>query len=432
MLLLYRNLGENRQVNRFWLESHRIAQLGFSPQSFLQVKPLPDGVGLVADVVPEKTRNRVSHKVIGGLPCPVIDLNHKQILAHFERFEEIKVRVAHKKLLVSPTNRAFHIRKLKAGGFPLPTVEFCCGGGTLSECIERDPRFKLVAGVEIDDRYASAWAARHPDTPLIQGDMRKVESADLPRIGVLVASLPCTCFSTAGIAKKGLKGISELGDTGDLYLHFLSLVRESNPLCLVVENVNGFFTSLAGQSLIDALKKIGYKTNVIDLNPSDEWGEPQDRKRSVLVATLFGTFYPTIPMQAFTGTLNEYLDAPNQEQDQADALRIANSIQGRRAHMERHAALGHGFGFTVIDRNSKKCPTLLRSYWKINTGPFVQTPYGLRLLRQAEMARLMGAEERKELNYKTAVQVMGQGVQGRIFTELFKQLGDFLLWHVKP
>ena len=66
-----------------------------------------------------------------------------------------------------------------------------------------------------------------------------------------------------------------------------------------------------------------------------------------------------------------------------------------------------------------------RSYHKINTGPFVQTPFGLRLLRQAEIERLHG-HTLLTRHYATAVQMLGQGVQTRVFRLVFRQLADHL------
>jgi hypothetical protein len=57
------------------------------------------------------------------------------------------------------------------------------------------------------------------------------------------------------------------------------------------------------------------------------------------------------------------------------------------------------------------------------------TPYGLRLLRQGEIERLMGFTPAKGFTshaYSTAVEILGQGVQTRIFRQLLKQVGDFL------
>jgi hypothetical protein len=70
-------------------------------------------------------------------------------------------------------------------------------------------------------------------------------------------------------------------------------------------------------------------------------------------------------------------------------------------------------------------PTIVRSYHKINTGPFVETPYGLRLLHKVEVERFMGCEI-DCAHYATAIEILGQGVQTRVFRGILSQLAGFL------
>lgn len=96
-------------------------------------------------------------------------------------------------------------------------------------------------------------------------------------------------------------------------------------------------------------------------------------------------------------------------------------------HLVAQAA-GNGFGYTVIDGTESSIPTLVRSYHKINCGPFVKTPYGVRMLRKSEFERIQGHRILTE-HYATAIEISGQGVSTRIFAEIFKQLGH---WMVTP
>lgn len=426
----FQKLGSNKGCARVWIESPRLTQLGFEPGTFLDIHERSGDALQLAPAL-NHTRNRVSFREMSGLPCPIIDLNSRRLLAELAGHTEIKISATYKRLTVTPSIRSFHIRRHCSQGIPLATIEYFVGGGVLSSAIARDPRFRLVAAVEISPKFAAHYVLEHPDVPLYQCDIRELAPMDLPLAAVMFASLPCTCFSTVGVAKKKLKNASELGGDGDLFLSLAQHVAAHRPLAVMIENVPGFFgpNALAGRALMAHLERLGYHVHCFDLNPWDEWAEPQDRKRGVMVATLFGRFYPTIPMQPFRGTASDYLDAPEPERDRPEAQRIENAIAGRTAHMERHRAAGNGFGFSVIDSQSRKVPTLLRSYWKINCGPFVACDGGVRLLRVPEMERLMGFVPRKGFtsrSYATAVEILGQGVQVRIFTELVRQLGDFL------
>ena len=242
---------------------------------------------------------------------------------------------------------------------------------------------------------------------------------------MLIGGIPCTSHSNLGRAKKGLAGKPELGDTGDLFLPVVTLVSERMPAAVVFENVPSFGTSLAGELLVSHLRRIGYHVSTEVLRPNEDWGELEDRKRWLLIGTLDRPFTLQIPNIPCRTPVSEFLDASNSEQDRADAERIARTIEGLRTHTARHKALGHGFAFTEIAGDELKIPTLPKAYHKINTGPFVQTPFGLRLLRQSEIERIHGCRMLTR-HYATAVQMLGQGVQTRLFRKVFEQLGSHL------
>ncbi len=236
---------------------------------------------------------------------------------------------------------------------------------------------------------------------------------------------------TAGRPRNACAGPTNLETQEISFLSFAHHVASQMPLAVMVENVPGFFgdSTIAGRVLMAHLERLGYHVHYFQVNPWDEWAEPQDRKRGVMVATLFSRFYPTIPATPFLGTAGDYLDAPDPERDREEAELIKNHIAGRDRHMTRHRAAGNRFGFSVITHQSRRVPTILRSYWKVNIGPFVECEGGVRLLRIPEIERLMGFVPKKEFtsrSYSTAVEILGQGVQTRVFRQLVSQLGDFL------
>ena len=286
--------------------------------------------------------------------------------------------------------------------------------------------FQVVAGVEFEPDFADEWQAQHPEATLVQSDIRALHSSELPEFDELIGGIPCTCHSNLGRAKKGLAGKPELGDTGDLFLPVVTLVSERMPAAVVFENVPAFGTSLAGELLVSHLRRIGYDVTVEVLRPNDEWAELEDRQRWLLVGTLAKPFTLRVPGRSCCIPASAMLDPPDPTQDRADAERIARTITGLREHNARHRAAGHGFGFTEIVGHETRLATIAKSYHKINTGPFVQTPFGLRLLRQAEIERIHG-HTLLTRHYATAVQILGQGVQTRVFRSVFRQLADHLV-----
>jgi len=420
-LISFQKLGENRQSPRLWLESRRLATLGFAVGTPFSIEPKTNGIRLRPI---SRSGNHVSKRISAQQERPIIDVANRSSLSPLDGFPEIKIAAAYKQIDVTPSIRGFHIYHRLRARPPFKTIEVFCGGGTLSAAIAASRDFDLVAGVEIEPKYADVWQQAHPKAVLIQADIRRVHPTELPAHVVLVASIPCTSHSTLGRAKKSLAGKPELGDTGDLYLCVAEIVSHHLPLACVFENVPAFRNSLACLSLVQHLQRIGYSIAEIVVDPWKEWNEPQDRKRWIMVATLKPGFQICSPRMPFTGTVGEYLDLPT-DFDRQEAERIIGSIEALRRHNKRHAKLGHGFSFTTINRDSIRVPTIVRSYHKINTGPFVETDFGLRLLHKEEVERLMGCKIDCD-HYATAIEILGQGVQTRVFRSILQQLGVFL------
>jgi DNA (cytosine-5)-methyltransferase 1 len=420
-LISFLKLGENRQTPRLWLESRRLARLGFAVGTPFSVEQRANGI-LLRPVL--HSANHVSKRISAQQERPIIDVANRSLLSPLDGFSEIKVTASYKRIDVTPSARGFHIRRSLTAKPPFRAVEVFCGGGTLSAAIADSRDFDLVAGIEVEPKYADVWQQAHPEAILFQADIRRVHATELPSHEVLIASIPCTSHSTLGRAKKSLAGKPELGDTGDLYLCVAEIVAHHLPLACMLENVPAFRNSLACLSLLHHLQRIGYSIAESVVDPWREWNEPQDRKRWIMVATLKPGFQIRSPQIPFTGTVGDYLDAPA-DTDRQEAERIIASIEALCRHNKRHAKLGHGFGFTTINRESARVPTIVRSYHKINTGPFVETPHGLRLLHKEEVEGLMGCEI-DCAHYATAIEILGQGVQTRVFRAILRQLAPFL------
>ncbi len=419
-LLSFHKLGIAHNAPRFWIESKRLNSLGFTPGTLLKCVTNGHRITLTPSPAGELT---VSQRRDAGSLRPIIDINSRTRLFELAQYPEIKVTSSQNRIELSPSVRGFYIHKRLSAAPPYKVLELFPGGGLMSAAL--GPDYELVAGVECEPAYADVWQTRHQNATLIQSDIRMVHASELPGFDILLAGIPCTSHSTMARAKHSLAGKPELGETGDLYMSVGNIVANRMPLACVFENVPSFATSLAGMTLRAHLQKLGYHITEMVLDPHGEWNEPQDRKRWVMVATLRPGFTITVPNTPFSGDLTSYLDPVNTAQDEADAVKIANTIECLKKHNARHAALGHGFAFTTITRQSTKVPTLVRSYHKINVGPFVETPHGPRMLRKSEAERLMGCDAPCD-HYATAIQVLFQGVQTRVFRQIMDQLSTFL------
>lgn len=422
-LLSIQPLGRNRDTPRLWIESQRLNRLGFGPGVALKIESQPERLILRSTLLGE---NHVSSRVTAHGRRPIIDLENRSLLSGLSEFSAVKIIASFERIEVCPSVRAAAIQRSRRLAPPLRVLEAFAGGGTMTAALNGNTDFRVVAGVEIDPAFADEWEAKHTEASLIQTDIRYLHSSELPEFDVLIGGVPCTSHSNLGRAKKKLAQRPEAGDSGDLFLPVLYLISDRMPAAVVLENVPSFGNSLAGELTVNTLTRLGYAVTTTVLQPNAEWGEVEDRKRWLLVATLDQPFALRAPMIPCTTPVSAFLDPPDPEKDRADAERIARSIEGLRTHNARHQAAGHGFGFSVISGSETRIGTIPRSYHKINTGPFVETPFGLRLLRQAEIERIHGCQLNVE-HYATAVQILGQGVLTRIFREVFRQLGEHLM-----
>lgn len=415
-------LGRHRAAPRLWIESQRLNRLGFAPGTPLAIRSEGTELTLRPAVLGE---NHVSSRRVPAGRRPIIDLASHSLLAGLADYAEVRIVGSYERIRVAPSHRAFAIQRSRTWTPPFRVLEVFAGGGTMTAALTGNATFQVVAGVEIEPDFADEWQARHPEATLVQADVRALHPSELPEFEVLIGGIPCTSHSNLGRAKKGLAGRPELGDTGDLFLPVVSLVRERMPAAVVFENVPAFGTSLAGELLVAHLHRLGYHVSAQVLRPNQDWGELEDRPRWLLLGTLARPFTLAVPSVPCTTPASAFLDPPDAIRDRADAARIARTIEGLRAHQARHRAAGHGFGFTEIAGDQWRVATIPRSYHKINTGPFVQTPFGLRLLRQAEIERIHGCTMGTR-DYATAVQMLGQGVLTRVFRSVFDQLASHL------
>jgi hypothetical protein len=112
----------------------------------------------------------------------------------------------------------------------------------------------------------------------------------------------------------------------------------------------------------------------------------------MLVATLDRPFMLVVHEVRCLTPFAAFLATPDVDMDRADAERIKRTISGLVNHWERHRALCHRFDFSLMDVSEACLPVIPKSYHKINTGPFLRTPFGPCLLRQSEIEHLHGCK----------------------------------------
>jgi len=196
--------------------------------------------------------------------------------------------------------------------------------------------FEVRVAVDIDRWVCETIRANRPNLPIINADIRRVdtklilEKACL-KVGeptVVTGGPPCQAFSTAGKRESINDARTDKG--GDLVFEFLRVVREAKPKFFVFENVTGVLSAAlrhisfyerikrkkqeippearlgtAFEKILNEFKETGYRIKWAVLNAAD-YGVPQQRKRLFIVGSRenIDIPFPPEPTHAHPGSLD--------------------------------------------------------------------------------------------------------------------------------
>nr|WP_237743584.1 DNA cytosine methyltransferase [Pleurocapsa sp. PCC 7319] len=132
---------------------------------------------------------------------------------------------------------------------------------------------------EWDKDIWQTYELNHPNTYLDRRDIRQILSLDIPDCIGIVGGPPCQSWSEAGRQK----GIQD--DRGRLFLEYIRILRDKQPLFFLAENVSGMLHKkheVARNNIIAAFEEAGYEVSFQLLNSVD-FNVPQHRKRVIFV-----------------------------------------------------------------------------------------------------------------------------------------------------
>ena len=150
-----------------------------------------------------------------------------------------------------------------------------CGGLDLG--FER-AGFNIPVANEFDKTIWETYKVNHPNTHLIEGDIRQVTKDDIAQyidgeVDGIIGGPPCQSWSEAG----SLKGIKDA--RGQLFFDYIRILKEFQPKFFLAENVSGMLAnrhSIAVQNILELFDEAGdesvgvYYTRTDDSNPSLE------------------------------------------------------------------------------------------------------------------------------------------------------------------
>ena len=264
------------------------------------------------------------------------------------------------------------------------------------------------------DKYSQkTYRANFPDDDHeINGDITKIEAADIPTHDVLLAGFPCQPFSIAGVSKKNALGRAhgfEDKTQGTLFYDVARIIAHHRPAAFLLENVRNLVSHDKGktfQTIKDVLtQELGY---TIDFRVIDgrHW-TPQHRERIFIIGFREdqGFRFADMKLPNAAPKLREILHREGDESENPDQrFTVGNS--GRVAdkytltdhlwnylqrYKEKHQAAGNGFGFGLVGPDDV-ARTLSARYFKDGSEILVRQEDGKnpRRLTPRECARLMG------------------------------------------
>lgn len=148
-----------------------------------------------------------------------------------------------------------------------------CGGLDLG--FER-AGFEIPVANEYDKTIWETFKINHPQTRLIEGDIRQINESDFPSdVDGIIGGPPCQSWSEAG----ALRGIDDA--QGQLFFDYIRILRKVKPKFFLAENVSGMLADRhneAVQNIIKLFEDSGYDVTLTLVNAKD-YGVAQERKR---------------------------------------------------------------------------------------------------------------------------------------------------------
>jgi len=143
--------------------------------------------------------------------------------------------------------------------------------------------FHVVWANEIDSNAARTYRAnlgRH----LVEGDIKKIPSSQIPQCDLVIGGPPCQGFSVAG-------KMDPDDPRSELLWQFVRIVQDKSPLAFVMENVKALATldrwaEIRGL-LVRRFQMLGYDLQYRVLDAS-RFGVPQQRERVFFIGTRRG------------------------------------------------------------------------------------------------------------------------------------------------
>jgi len=248
----------------------------------------------------------------------------------------------------------------------------------------------VVWANELDHHACETYRLNLGDKYLVEGDIYKVDTDDIPDLDILTAGFPCQAFSIAGYRK----GFAD--ERGVLFFEVMRVIKAKRPRVVFLENVKNLVTHDHGntfKNITECLMGEGYTLSYKVLNTSEYGNIPQNRERIYVVAfrnpsDAKGFVFPD-PIPPTVG-IRDILSKGKQDdyyyyrEDHPYYPKLTEVMKNRDTVYQWRRVY-------VRENKSNECPTLTAN---MGTGghnvPLILDDWGIRKLTPEECLRFQG------------------------------------------
>jgi len=209
-------------------------------------------------------------------------------------------------------------------------IDLFSGIGGFRYPLEKIGGFRHVWSNDFNKYANQVYTARFGEENHHSGDVRGVNTEDIPDHDLLCAGFPCPSFSVAG-RRKGLQD-----PRGTLFFEICRIAEAKKPKLLLLENVKGLLSHDGGATfgvIIQALDELGYWVEWQVLNSRD-W-IPQNRERVFIIGHLRGSSSrPIFPVGETDGVVQEEGEGRPQVPNEVSSAIHSRYGAGWRAHAQ--------------------------------------------------------------------------------------------------
>ena len=274
--------------------------------------------------------------------------------------------------------------------------------------------YEIVWANEIDKCASDTYKHNLGDNSIVVGDIKNIETNNIPDFDVLAAGFPCQSFSTAGKQR----GFDD--SRGNLFFQVVRVVAAKKPKVIFLENVENLIEHDDGKSFLtvyNALAPLGYSFKYKVLEPYQYGNVPQKRARVFIVGfsddELCSRF--SFPEQVeLTTNLKTLFDRSVKHSDCYYYESMNPYYEELKQLVVRKDCVYRIYDFGISKKSYPICPTLT-AYMETcrhERVPIILDDYGIRRLTPYECLKLQGFP----VDYKFA--------PGTPMRKAYKQVGN--------